>query len=116
MRLNATILALSAGAQSIATSTASAALGTSSANVTNINTANPVDGAFNATVWALIVSRLQPDVSWKLTRNQYTYPLYIFGNFAGNVIQNVGVNTIFNQRNLASIDSPGVIKPNIDTL
>jgi hypothetical protein len=51
-----------------------------------------------------------------LTPNQYSYPLYIFGNFAGNVIQNVGVNTIFNQRNLASIDSPGVIKPNIDTL
>lgn len=47
--------------------------------------------------------------------NQYTYPLYIFGNFAGNVLRNVGVNEIFHQRNLASVDSPGVIKPNVDT-
>jgi hypothetical protein len=69
MRLKSTILALSAAAQSIATSTASAGLATTSVNVTTIDTANPVDGAFNATVWALIVSltttntKLQPDVS-----------------------------------------------------
>jgi hypothetical protein len=56
MRLYPTILALFTAAQLIATSTASAGLATPSANVTTINTANRVDGAFNATVWALIVS------------------------------------------------------------
>ncbi|KAH7088843.1 hypothetical protein FB567DRAFT_619633 [Paraphoma chrysanthemicola] len=60
---------------------------------------NPL-GALNATAWSLI----------------YTYPLYIFGNFAGSVLRNVGVNQIFHQRALASIDSSAVIKPNVDTV
>ncbi|KAF2026382.1 hypothetical protein EK21DRAFT_74358, partial [Setomelanomma holmii] len=46
----------------------------------------------------------------------YTYPLYIFGNFAGSVLKNVAVNQIFHQRTLASIDSSAVIKPNVDTV
>ena len=32
------------------------------------------------------------------------------------MLRNVSVNQIFHQRNLASPDSPGVIKPNVDTL
>lgn len=32
------------------------------------------------------------------------------------MLRNVPVNTIFHQRELASPDDPGVIKPNIDTL
>jgi hypothetical protein len=51
------LFAVPAAAQSIATTTASAASATSSANVTTINAANPVDSQFDATVWALIVSR-----------------------------------------------------------
>jgi hypothetical protein len=47
---------------------------------------------------------------------QYTYPLYIFGNFAGAVLGNVSVNQIFNQRTLAAIGSSAVIKPNVDTV
>jgi hypothetical protein len=47
---------------------------------------------------------------------QYTYPLYIFGNFAGAVLRNVSVNQIFNQRTLAAIGSSAVIKPNVDTV
>jgi hypothetical protein len=51
------VFAIHAAAQSITTSTGSAASATSSANVTTIDTANRIDGNFNATVWALIVSR-----------------------------------------------------------
>jgi len=40
----------------------------------------------------------------------------MFGNFAGAVLQNVSVNQIFHQRQLASIDSAAVIKPNVDTV
>lgn len=47
---------------------------------------------------------------------QYTDPLYIFANFAGTVLRNISVNNICHQRNLASPDNPGVIKPNVDTL
>lgn len=47
---------------------------------------------------------------------QYTYPLYIFGNFAGAVLKNVGINQIFHQRTLAAIGSSAVIKPNVDTV
>lgn len=113
--------AISAAAQSIATSSAASA--TPSANVTTINTATRVDSVCNATVWSLIVSCIAmmtclERYEYLILRCQiqYLYPLYIFGNFAGNVIRNVGVITIFHQRNLASVDSPGVIKPNIDTL
>lgn len=42
--------------------------------------------------------------------------MYIFGNFAGSVLRNVGVNQIFHQRALASIESSAVIKPNVDTV
>lgn len=47
---------------------------------------------------------------------QYSYPLYIFGNFAGAVLRNVSVNQIFNQRSLAAIGSSAVIKPNVNTV
>ncbi|KAF2717527.1 hypothetical protein K431DRAFT_297750 [Polychaeton citri CBS 116435] len=65
-----------------------------------INVHQSPQGALNASAWALV----------------YTYPLYIFANFAGSVIRNVSVNETFHQRNLASPDSPGVIRPNVDTL
>ena len=52
----------------------------------------------------------------KLTRQKYTYPLYIFANFAGTVLQNVAINQIFHQQQLASIESSAVIKPNVDTV
>ncbi|KAE9963318.1 hypothetical protein BLS_009419 [Venturia inaequalis] len=88
-----------ASSSSSITSTTSAASPSSSASVPIININSTVASTLNATAWALV----------------YTYPLYIFGNFAGNVLRNVGVNEIFHQRNLASVDSPGVIKPNVDT-
>ncbi|KAF4548366.1 Hypothetical protein D9617_29g007440 [Elsinoe fawcettii] len=91
------LAALTAGQS---TSSTTSAVATSVTNGPIINVNSPVSGALNATAWSLI----------------YTYPLYIFGNFAGNVLRSVPVNTIFHQRNLASPDSPGVIKPNIDTL
>ncbi|QIX02319.1 hypothetical protein AMS68_007836 [Peltaster fructicola] len=47
---------------------------------------------------------------------RYTYPLTIFANFAGSVLKNHQVNEIFHQRNLATPDDPGVVKPNVDTL
>lgn len=48
---------------------------------------------------------------------QYSYPLYIFGNFAGGVFaRGYSVNQIFHQRALASPDAAAVIKPNIDTV
>ncbi len=49
--------------------------------------------------------------AWK-----YTYPLAIFASWAGGVLRNHTVNTIFHQTNLASPGDPGVIKPNVDTL
>lgn len=57
-----------------------------------------------------------PSSKRQLRYSQYTYPLYIFANFAGTVLRNVSVNHIFHQRNIASPDNPGVIKPNVDTL
>ncbi|KIW51861.1 hypothetical protein PV05_10543 [Exophiala xenobiotica] len=60
---------------------------------------NPT-GVLNATAWSLI----------------YTYPLAIFASWAGGVLRNHTVNTIFHQTNLASPGDPGVIKPNVDTL
>ncbi|QDS68026.1 hypothetical protein FKW77_009509 [Venturia effusa] len=88
--------AISSGSSTTANSSA-ATSSPSAVPIININ--STVTSTLNATAWALI----------------YTYPLYIFGNFAGNVLRNVGVNEIFHQRNLASVDSPGVIKPNVDT-
>lgn len=54
----------------------------------------------DATAWALI----------------YTYPLVVFASWAGGVFQHVGSNQIYHQRTLATPTSPGVIKPNEDTL
>lgn len=65
-----------------------------------INVDQEPSGDLNATAWALI----------------YTYPLAIFSSWSGGVLRNVSVNEIFHQRKLASPDSPGVIKPNVDTL
>ncbi|THW06225.1 hypothetical protein D6D24_10008, partial [Aureobasidium pullulans] len=81
----------------------SAAISSTTRNFTDvpiINLNDAVDGALNVTAWSLI----------------YSYPLYIFANFAGNVLRSVPINTIYHQRQLSSPDNPGVIKPNIDTL
>ncbi|EME49349.1 hypothetical protein DOTSEDRAFT_119116 [Dothistroma septosporum NZE10] len=66
----------------------------------NISVADFPQGSLDATAWSLI----------------YTYPVFIFANWAGNVLRNYSVNSIFHQRCLASPDDPGVIKPNIDTV
>ncbi|KAF2151051.1 hypothetical protein K461DRAFT_228195 [Myriangium duriaei CBS 260.36] len=92
-------LLATSSAQSTTNATSSATTTTATAQPT-IDVNSTVSGALNATAWTLI----------------YAYPLYIFGNFAGNVLKSVPINTIFHQRNLASVNSPGVIKPNIDTL
>ncbi|ETN39026.1 uncharacterized protein HMPREF1541_07068 [Cyphellophora europaea CBS 101466] len=65
-----------------------------------INTDVFPNSPLNATAWALI----------------YTYPLAIFSSWAGGVLRNHSVNEFFHQRNLATPNDPGVIKPNVDTL
>ena len=65
-----------------------------------INVDHDPVGSLNITAWALI----------------YTYPLAIFANFAGSVLQNVSVNEIFHQRTLATTSGAAVIKPNVDTI
>ncbi|KAL6712671.1 hypothetical protein ACN47E_000548 [Coniothyrium glycines] len=91
---------INAQTPALSSSTANPTSFASPSSFPNITVNDRPSGALNATAWSLV----------------YSYPLYIFGNFAGAVLKNVGVNQIFHQRTLASIGSSAVIKPNVDTV
>lgn len=46
----------------------------------------------------------------------HTYALSTFSSWIGGVFLEVEVNEIAHQCGLASVNSPGVIKPNVDTV
>ncbi len=91
--------------------------GTTNSSVPLININGTPNSTLEATAWSLIVNVPHfLSLFSSLILGQYTYPIYIWANFAGSVLRNVSVNTIFHQRGLASISSAAVIKPNVDTL